>query len=366
MYQINEKRIFDTFIDLVKISSPSWKEKEVIKYIMEVTKKLGFKTKKIKCKDSNNLLITVNGDSKKPTLLFSAHLDTVVPCENVKPIVTDKKISSDGTTILGSDDKSAIAIFLEGLFYLKENNINHGPIEILLSCAEELGLHGIKNFDLSILKSKYAFVFDSDGSIGKVVTKAPYHSKFDILIKGKAAHAGMEPEKGINAINVMAEIITKLPSGRLDDETTINIGVIEGGKATNIVAEEVRCNLEVRSTDNKKLKNVEKTVKDTVQQVSKKYGAKNKISYILEYSGFTIKENDKILKIVENAMAKIKIKPQYESSGGGSDTNIINKAGINAINLSCGMRNVHTKKEFIYKKDLVIGTKLMLSIIENV
>lgn len=362
---INKDRLIKYFSDLCKISSPSWKEEEVLNYIIKVLTKLGVDFSKHKCRESNNLLVRLKGNLRKTPVLFAAHTDTVNPCENVNPSVTNTKIQSDGTTILGADDKAAIAAFLETITYIKENNLSHGPVDFLFTCAEEIGLYGIKEFDFSLLNAKFAFVFDSGGKIGKVTLKAPYQTSFIFKIKGKAAHAGIEPENGISAIRVASEIITKIPHGRIDNETTANVGIISGGKATNIVPEETTVELEARSIDLKKLKAVEKKIEDTARTIVKKQNAKIKIHKKLEYSGYSIKQNDMIIKIVNNALDKIKIQPIYEISGGGSDTNVLNKSGIKAVNLSIGMMNVHTKKEYIYIKDLINGTRLILSIINN-
>ena len=366
MYRINTKRLVKTFIDMAKIPSPSWKETAIRKYIIHSLGKLGVKTQSVPCGDSYNLLITLPGDPKRKPVLFSAHMDTVTPCENVKPLQTATKITSDGTTILGSDDKSAIAMFLESLRYIKENRMPHGTLEFLITCAEEAGLRGMKEFDTSLLKSKIAFVFDSDGPVGKIVLQAPYHSTMTISVTGKAAHAGMEPERGVNAINVLAHIITRLPAGRIDQETTVNVGTISGGRATNIVAEQAACVLEARSLDYRKLKTQEALIRSAAKKTAGQYRARCAISHTMEYSGFTIKPDDKIAAIAANAMKRVGIKHQFEVSGGGSDTNILNKAGINAINLSAGMQKVHTTNEYIMIRDLVNGTKLVLSIIDIV
>jgi len=366
MYNINRERLINTFTDLVRLSSPSWEEEEVILYLTKKLKQLNVKFNKYKCGESHNVLAKLRGNSGKRPILLSCHMDTVVPCDNVKPVVTSSKISSDGTSILGADDKAAMAAFLEAVQVLKDEKMEHGTVEILFTCAEEVGLYGIKGFDTSLLESEHAFVFDSDGEIGKVIIEAPYHSTLDISIKGKAAHAGMEPEKGLNAILVISEIITKIPHGRIDEETTVNVGVISGGKATNIVAENATCKLEVRSLSHRKLLKMEKKIKDIIVDVANEQGARARLSRNLEYSGFSIKQDQEIVHIVDRAIRKINLKPKYLSSGGGSDTNILNENGIKAINLSVGMRNVHTKKECIMIKDLVNGAKLALSIIDSV
>ncbi len=366
MYEINRERLIKTFTEVAEISSPSWKEKDVMNYIIKRFNRLGGECSMHRCGESFNLLIKLNGSEKRSTILLSGHMDTVIPCDNVKAVVTDTRISSDGTTVLGGDDKAAIAIFIEAFEHIKENKIPHGPVEILLTCAEEQGLKGIKGFDLSLLKSKYGFVFDSSGAIGRIVVKAPYHSNMTIKIKGKASHAGMAPEKGISAIRVLSEIITELPNGRIDEETTLNVGIISGGRATNIVAEEAQCELEVRSINNKKMLNVEKQVRDTVKKICSKHKAKGSIDRALEYAGFSISPEEQISLLTAEAMKKIGLKPQFVSMGGGSDTNIINESKVKAINLACGMQKIHSTEEFILIKDLVAGTKLALSIIDTV
>jgi len=359
---VNRKRLIQTFIDLVTIPSPSWHEAGVIEYIIRRAESLNMTWKKYPCGESHNLLLKLPGTSGVKPVLFSGHTDTVIPCENVKPVISNTRITSDGTTILGSDDKAAIAMFIEGITCILENNIEHGPIEVLLTCAEEQSLQGIKGFDLSKVDSKHAFVFDSNGRIGNIILKAPYHSKISISVRGKSAHAGMEPEKGINAINVLSEIITRLPSGRIDSETTCNIGTVSGGRATNIVADEASCMMEIRSIDKKKLKKYETIIRDIAKKTAYKHGAGTKISINLEYSGFSISKKDEIVAVAVEALSKIHIKHEFLISGGGSDTNIINRGRIKAINLSCGMEKVHTTKEYIRIKDLVDGTRLVIAI----
>lgn len=366
MYEINKEKLVKTFVDLVEIPSPSWHEKKVMDYIIKRFKALGGMCTTHKCGESHNLLIKFPGDPGKTPILLSGHMDTVIPCDNVKAVITDTKISSDGTTVLGSDDKAAVAIFIEAIEYVKNKKIPHGDIEILLTCAEELGLKGIKGFDLNLLKSRFGFVFDSSGDIGRIIVKAPYHSNMKIRIKGRASHAGMAPEKGINAIRVLSEIITLLPNGRIDEETTLNVGIISGGRATNIVPEEAHCDLEVRSIDKNKMLEVEKKAKEIIKKTCAEYKARPSIERTLEYEGFIIRETDPVAVLTSEAMKKIKLKPVFLAMGGGSDTNIINSSKISAINLSCGMQKIHSTEEFIMIKDLINGTRLAVSLIETV
>jgi len=365
MYKINKDRLIKTFTELAEIPSPSWKEEKILKYLSKRFKKLGGEIIISPCGVSSNLLVKFPGRNEGKSISFSAHMDTVQPCEKITPVVGKAKIKSDGTSVLGADDKSALAMFIEAMEHIKSHKMNHGPLEFLITCAEEVGLEGIKGFDTSLLDSKFAFVFDSGGDIGKIVHKAPYHSNMKISIKGRASHAGIAPEKGINAIRVLSYIITKIPSGRIDEETTSNVGIISGGRALNIVAEEAECRLEVRSIDKKKMLNVEKQIKETVKEVCLKEGVKSKIERKLEYNGFSIPENSSISQMAVKAMEKIGIKPEFIAMGGGSDTNILNRGAMKAVNLSCGMENIHSTGEYIKIKELIKGTELVLALIEN-
>jgi tripeptide aminopeptidase len=363
-FEINSERLINTFITLVKIPSPSWKEGDLTSHVVESLSSLGLECELFPCGQSNNLLARLPGKGGVP-VLFSSHMDTVGPCEKINPIINKTRITSDGTSVLGSDDKSAIAMFIEALAVIKEKNLPHGPIEFLFTCAEEIGLVGAKSFDMSRLNAKYAFVFDCGGPVGTVILKAPYQTTISVSIKGRAAHAGIEPEKGVSAIAVAADIISSLPCGRIDEETTMNIGVIKGGTANNIVAENAEFTMEIRSIDRKKLARLETLVKDKVSKAAGKRGALHKTKMRLEYPGFSIRPESKIIRIVDEALKSIRIEPVHIASGGGSDTNIFNKAGIKAVNLSSGMSMVHTTSEYIRIKDLKNGARLVLSIIEQ-
>ncbi len=364
MHNVNGDRLIATFLDLVKIPSPSWKEHALIGYITGILKGLGIAYELFPCGESFNLLARMEGTLPgKPGIALSCHMDTVAPCENVKPLATKSRITSDGATVLGSDDKAAVAAFIEAMRVLRESGIEHGPLEFLFSCAEELGLYGIKGFDLSNMKSRFAFVFDSGGRVGRVILEAPYHTTIEVLIKGKAAHAGMEPENGISAIRVLSDILASIPHGRIDAKTTANIGLITGGKATNIVAEEAWAKIEVRSLDRKRVAAVEAKIIAMVKNKAKKAGARAQISRRLEYAGFSLKRTSAVVRRATNALMSIGAKPVYESSGGGSDTNIINRAGIKAVNLSVGMMQVHTTREYILIKDLVDSARLALALV---
>jgi tripeptide aminopeptidase len=362
---INNTRLINTFLDLVKISSPSWKEEPVIAYIEKCAKELGYTAERKPCNNSYNLIVRIPGDESRKPVMFASHTDTVTPCDNVNPIETATKITSDGTSILGGDDKAAVAAFIEAMRVINEQNLSTAPVEFVFTCAEEVGLMGMKGMDFGAIKSKRAFVLDCSGSVGGIINKAPSQIIMHVEITGKAAHAGIEPEKGISAINIASEIITKLPKGRIDKETTLNVGIIIGGRATNIVAEKTSIDLEMRSLNHKKMIALEKKVTGLIKSTVKKNKASVKIRSAIEYKGFNIPSSDPIAKTVAEACESCGLKPSFMSSGGGSDTNVLNAKGIRALNLAIGMSNVHSTREFILKKDIISGCRLVLAIAEN-
>jgi tripeptide aminopeptidase len=358
----NSERLINTFLDLVRISSPSWKEEGVIRYIERAAMQLGYEAKRYPCGESFNLVVSIPGDNTKKPILFGAHTDTVTPCENIKPIVTAAKISSDGNTILGGDDKAAVAAFIEAMRVIRESGMSTPPLEFIFTCAEEIGLKGMKGMEVKNLRSKRGFMFDCSGPIGTVIVKAPSQIVFKVEITGRAAHAGIEPEKGVSAIDCLADIVTKIPKGRLDKETTSNIGVVSGGRATNIVAEKASFDMEVRSLNPKKLSALKTKIVGIMKKVAKSHKAKIRIDSFVEYAGFSIPHTDPLVQTVSRACTAIKLKPVIGSSGGGSDTNVLNGKGVRAVNLSIGMANVHSTREFIMKKDIIKGCALVLSI----
>lgn len=367
---INEKRVIDEFIEMVKIYSPSLNERDMADYTITKLKDLGLDVieddvnKKING-NTGNVIGYLKGDSSKPKLMFSAHLDTVEPAKNIKPIIEDGYIKTDGTTILGGDDKAGLAAILEMLRIIKENNISHPDIYIIFSVAEEIGLLGARNIDLIKYNIDYGFILDADGEPGTVIKQAPYQNSFELIFKGKAAHAGMEPEKGINALMVAANAINKIKFGRINSDTTINLGIINGGRATNIVMEEVKIEGEARSYNEFEVEKICEDLFKECEKTANEFGAKFTYSKKREYNGFLIDENSEILNLVKKACEKTDLKYRSVSIGGGSDVNVYNEKNINAINLSIGMEKMHTVEEKISIKSIIDLTKLLVQIIKE-
>lgn len=365
---IQEERLIESFMKYVQISSYSKKEKEFANFIKKELESLGFEIyidsagKKVGS-NTGNIIARLKGDSKREPILFSCHLDTVTLGKKIKPTKKDGKIVSDGSTILGADDKAGISALIEALKVVKENNIEHGPIEVVLSICEEIGLLGVRNLEYNKLQSKRAYVIDSEGKPGKIVVQGPVHDDLEIKVLGKSAHAGIAPEKGISAIQVAAHAISKMNLLRIDAETTANIGTIGGGEVTNVVAPEVFIRAEARSQDEKKLEKQVKHMIECLEQTAKEFGAKIEIKRDREYSSFQIEEEDQIVQMVKKACKNIGIEAYTQKSGGGSDTNIYNEYGIKAVNLATGEGKPHTKEEYIEIEDLVNTARIIVEII---
>src|SRR5256886_6734020 len=249
---INQERIKNLLLELVQIDSRSRKERDVAERIKKYCEEMGAQVEidhageKVGGNSGNVIARFAGTLADAQPIMMSAHMDTVVPGEGVKPIIEGDIIRSDGTTVLGGDDKSGCAVIIETIHCLQEQNIPHTPIEAVFSICEEVGLLGAKHVDVSKLKSKYGIVFDSDDP-GFLFTKGPSSNHMEFRVYGLEAHAGVAPEEGISAIKIAAEAISAMKLGRIDHETTVNIGVIEGGKATNIVTNFVVLRGEARS-----------------------------------------------------------------------------------------------------------------------
>lgn len=364
---LNKERIVNKFIEYVQIDSETGNEGKFSKFLVEEMKALGLKVWTDNAgekagSNGNNVYGYLEGDLDIEPILFSSHMDTVKPGMGIKPIIKDGVIYSSGDTILGSDDKSGIKAILEAIRTIRENNLSHGPIEIVFTICEEGGLRGSKNLEYNKIKSKKAFVLDSSGEVGKIIIQAPAQDKIMVKVIGKPSHAGVAPEEGISSIQVASEAIANMKLLRIDEETTANIGVFNGGKATNIVCPVVEIVAEARSLNNEKLIGQSNHMIDCFKKVSEKYGAKLEYEVKNMYKAFEIEKDDELVKMVENVCEKLGIKSNPTSTGGGSDANIFNYNGIKAINLGTGMTKAHTLEEHITIESLINITNVALGI----
>jgi len=361
-----EKNVIDYFISLVQIDSESRDEAEIAQKIRVDLENLGAEVQTDEAYhktrgNAGNIYAFFPGNIKKKPILFCAHLDTVIPGKSIKPVIGEDRITSDGSTILGGDDKSGIAEIIWAIKEIKTNRIEHAPLEILFTVSEEIGLLGAKYFNYTKLKSEFGYAFDGH-RVGELTIAAPSQNSIELIIPGKEAHAGVEPEKGINAIKLAAEAITKMPSGRIDPETTCNIGIISGGKATNIVPNKVMIKAEARSHDEVKLTSISDKIVEVAKSVIKSTGSQDLVDkfksiQINEYKSFKFSKKTDVVELGLKAARNIGLEPNTSTGGGGSDANIINQNNLRVVIAGSGMSNVHTVDEYILKSELEKGTR---------
>lgn len=366
---INNKRLVDTFLKLASIKSPSGNEKEIVDHVKKILSGLGLSVDidysgKKYGSNSGNITAFLKGDDPDIMPIFlGAHLDTVALNGEVMPYIKNGIIKNKNKNcILGGDDKVAVAAIIEILRCIVENNIKTGNVYIIFTISEEIGVIGAKYVDMDKIEAKYGFVFDSHGDIGTIYNQAPYQNSIDAEFIGKAAHAGIEPEKGLNSIKAAAIAISNIRFGRLDHGTTANIGKIKGGMARNIVPANTKMMLEARSLEESKLETVTAEMMASLKNASTETGCRLKYKLIREYDGFTIMPEEIPLKIASDAIKKTGTRPKIASSGGGSDINVFNSKGKRAVNLSSGMENVHTNSEYVKIGQLEKLAQLILEI----
>jgi len=365
---INTQRMIDNFLDYIQIDSESYNEKEMCDYLAKQMTELGFEVliNDIGAKlgsNGYNMVIKYPGDASKEAIFLSSHVDTVVPGIGIKPVIDGDVIKSDGTTILGGDDKAGVAVIVEVMRTLKENNVQSRPIEAVISICEEVGLLGAKEFDLNLIKAKEGVILDSGGPIGTIIAQAPAQDAINVTINGKPAHAGVAPETGVSAIGIAAEAISNMNLYRIDEETTANFGWINGGGATNIITPKVELKGETRSLNVDKLEKQTASMIKALEDAAAKFGGTVDIEVIRKYNPLNVPEDANIISELKKAFISNGLEPIVTSTGGGSDTNIYYEKGIDCVNLSCGMDKPHTLEEQIKISDIEKTAKSIYTLV---
>ncbi len=374
---ISKERMTDYLQEIIQIDSVSKKEKDMALRLKKDMEDLGAKCHIDDCGkyvggNTGNLVVFVEGNVKRVSPFFlSAHMDTVQPGEGIKPVIANGILKSDGTTILGSDDKSGIAIIVEVIKTLKEKNIPHSDIEIAFTICEEMGLLGAKYIDGSLFNSKYGMVLDSS-TPNRLVLRCPSSDKIEIEVFGREAHAGLCPEEGISAIKISAEALCNMNLGRIDPLTTANIGIIQGGVAINTVPKYVKLYGEVRShledTLEKQIKHMihcfeEATRKYVVKVDGKEHKARVETNIERLYHKMDVSEDAKITKLVDQAVANLGYSIKHHTSGGGCDANFFNLKGIECVNLGTGMYELHTVNEYLVLEEFFRSAQIVMETI---
>lgn len=368
---INETRLVELFKTLCLINAPSLQEKEAVAWTKAHLESMGLKVweddgaAKIGG-NANNLIAELKGNVPgAPRIFLSAHFDTVEPTEGLVIEEKDGVFFSALDTILGADDKSGMAPAIEAVRAIMESGEPHGDIVLLLSCAEEIGLLGAKAVPLEELNLDFGFVLDTGPPVGTYVTRTATHDKLNITIKGKPAHSGKDPEKGINAIQVAAAAIHGMKIGRIGPETTANLGVISGGTGTNVVCAEVKIKAEARSTNVEELDaQVDHMIK-RFEQAAAEWGAEVHIDHDRHYHSYSIPEDSEVVRVAQAASRNLGFEPTLRTTLGGSDANIYNARGVPCVVVACGMDKIHTHDEFIARKDLVDTARLTVELIRE-
>lgn len=378
MLFLNERRLGETFIELCEIDSPSRSERVLARHIAAKFQKLGAAriieddSAEETGSDSGNLIIRFPGDgADNNSVFFNCHLDVVRPCQNVRVKYQNGIFTSSGDTVLGGDDKAGIAILLETVQSLKESNITHSPFEIVLTTCEEIGLLGAKAFNTELLKSSYGYSLDSTGS-DNVIIGAPASHGIEIDVYGRAAHAGLDPENGINAIQIAGRLLSRLPVGRLDSDSTANIGLIKGGKATNIVPDFVNIQGEIRSHSRQTLDQYLQTYGDTLHEVIGKesHGGENGLpSYSFRspelYPLMNLAENQPVIQRIIRSAESLGRQLDLFRTGGGSDANFFNHFEVPTAIIGIGMESVHSTEERISLSDMLRTAELIGAVLIN-
>ncbi len=366
---IQADRLRDTLLELVQIDSLSKQEGRIAERLAAELRTLGAT---IEFDDAGarvggqvgNLIAHVEGTASGDPLLLCAHMDTVEPGIGVKPVVEGDVIRTDGTTVLGGDDKSGVAIVLECVRVCRERGLRHPPLAIVFTICEELGLLGARHLDVARVQARRGLVFDSDAS-GVVFTRAPGSNHVTVTVRGRAAHAGMAPEQGISAIRVMAHAVSRMRLGRIDDETTANFGTVKGGRAVNIIPDEVVLHGEARSHDTAKLDAQCAHMRACFDEAAAHFpGSSVDVKIESSYAAMNVSDDAPIMRLVRAAAARAGRRIESAGMGGGCDANILNQRGFEVVNLGTGMREIHTTKEWLKVSDMVAAAEVTLAAIE--
>ena len=344
----NQERLVNDFSDLVRIDSPSGEEWDVALHLSDRLAGLGFQVGR---DEHGNVIAREAGD--RP-LLLSAHMDTVNPGRSIKPQVVGDRITSDGNTILGGDCKAGVAAILEALQTVRDEGRPRRPVQVVFTRGEEIGLVGASNLDFTMLSATEAVVFDGNGPVNTITGGSPTYMAFDIDIRGRGAHAGVEPEKGLSAIKIASDLIAQLPQGRMDDETTFNIATITGGTVRNAVPSEAKITGEFRSMNTESLELLRMQLLATIGKIRGRY-AEAEITEKLEmmFQMYRLDPNEATAQLVTRVMRDMGLQPDIRPSGGGTDGNVFRLHGIESVVVGMATNQMHTIDEYVVIPDLL-------------
>lgn len=364
----DSKRLLDTFLELVALESPSKREDQVVLYVQSVARNLGLpcevdQTDRAIGGRAGNLLVRLPAtDPRLPSLFFCAHMDTVSGNEpRAEPVVEGGVIRTSNQAVLGADDKAGVAVMLEAARVFRASDLAHGELCLLFTVAEEVGLLGAQHVEWQL--PQHGYVLDSSSPPGSCVVSSPSHVQYGISVRGKAAHAGVAPKRGVNAIVVASKAIANLRHGLLPDGSTHNVGRIQGGGALNVVPEHVLLEGEIRSQDESVLDEVLEEVETSFREAAQKAGATVNMTRRMGFRGYSLPEDSGVVRLALDAAQAVGLQPNAVSTRGGSDANVLTAKGYCCAVLGLGMQDEHGPDEYIRVDDLQKAAEHVLAII---
>jgi tripeptide aminopeptidase len=371
---LDTERLLETFLEMVCIDSPSGDETAFRNYLISRFKvrELSFFT------DLNgNLIVDLPAFActHERRLVLSGHMDVVPPCLGIKPIIEQKEIDgkqdmiihSDNTTVLGADDKSGLAPILEAVFYAIDHKLPRPALRLIFTVEEETGLAGAKGLEKRFLSDvDFAITLDHTGRQGVIINEAPTYIQFVIECQGRSAHAGMQPEKGVSALLLASHIITRMNLGRLDADTTANIGSIHGGKADNVIPDSVTLSGELRSHNQKRIETEIAWIERVLAEESASLpGSSARLLTTTSFKGYSISEKHPGIVCVFEAARQTGLKPVCIRTNGGSDNNIFVERGLLGVVLSAGYVDPHALTEHVSLNEMALCAQFLLNILEQ-
>jgi tripeptide aminopeptidase len=361
--------VLDLFLELASIPSPPGEERAVADRVQRYLRDCGLQPDEDDAgrrvgSTMGNLFAALEPTAEGEPLFLCAHLDTVPPTDAVEPVVEDGVVRNARDAILGADNKAAVAAMLEGARRVLAENRPHAGIELLFTPKEEVGLLGAFAFDHTRLRARVGYVYDQAAPIGDVVLGAPSAQKLFVTFHGRAAHAGMYPEEGRSAIYAAAKAISELRLGRVDDETTANVGLIDGGTAVNIVPEYCKLVAEARSHDDRKLADLLQEMQDAITFAAGVAECEVETRMQRDYRAYRFKRDDTAVRLASEALTRCGFEPSYGLSGGAADANVFNERGLQCVNLANGMAEIHTPDEHIAVADLDAMVEVTLALVD--
>jgi tripeptide aminopeptidase len=362
--------VAELFVELAAVPSPSGQERAVADRVLEYLSGLALSVDEDDAggrigSSIGNVLCRIEPNATGTPIFLCAHLDTVPPEGPLEPVLDDGVVRNGGGTILGADNKSAVAVMLEATRKIVAENRPHVGIELLFTPSEEVGLRGARAFDHERLHARLGYVYDHAGPIGEVILGAPYQCKVDATFRGRSAHSGMYPEEGRSAIAAAARAVADLRLGRLDEVTTANVGEIAGGTARNIVPDRCSLTAEARSHDERKLAELVQEMLETMTFAAQLGECDLETRVEPSARGYRFKRDDLPVRLAATALERCNVQPTYGLSGGGADANVFNERGLQCVNLANGMTDIHTPDERIAVSDLERMVDVTLSLVET-